>query len=86
MTKIQPSQNDTLTATIKSKKGSSKEAFNKVLVSVGRKPNTGLLNTEATDVKVNDSGFIQVDVYQRTSVKNIFAIGDIVGNLSLIHI
>ena len=85
VTKIEPSQNDTLTATIKSKKGSSKEAFNKVLVSVGRKPNTGLLNTEATDVKVNDSGFIKVDVYQRTSVKNIFAIGDIVGGPMLAH-
>ena len=85
VTKVEPSHNDTLTATIKKDKGSSKEVFNKVLVSVGRKPNTGLLNTEATDVKVNDSGFIQVDVYQRTSVKNIFAIGDIVGDPMLAH-
>ena len=54
VTKVEPSQNDTLTATIKKDKGSSKEVFNKVLVSVGRKPNTGLLNTEATDIKVND--------------------------------
>ena len=85
VTKVEPSHNDTLTATIKKDKGSSKEVFNKVLVSVGRKPNTGLLNTKATDVKVNDSGFIQVDVYQRTSVKNIFAIGDIVGDPMLAH-
>jgi dihydrolipoamide dehydrogenase len=85
VTKVEPSHNDTLIATIKSKKGSSKEVFNKVLVSVGRKPNTGLLNIEATDVKVNDSGFIQVDVYQRTSVKNIFAIGDIIGDPMLAH-
>ena len=85
VTKVEPSHNDTLTATIKKDKGSSKEVFNKVLVSVGRKPNPGLLNTEATDVKVNDSGFIQVDVYQRTSVKNIFAIGDIVGDPMLAH-
>jgi len=85
VTKVEPSHNDTLTATIKKDKGSSEEVFNKVLVSVGRKPNTGLLNTEATDVKVNDSGFIQVDVYQRTSVKNIFAIGDIVGDPMLAH-
>ena len=85
VTKVEPSHNDTLTATIKKDKGSSKEVFNKVLVSVGRKPNTGLLNTEATDVKVNDSGFIQVDVYQRTSVKNIFAIGDIIGDPMLAH-
>jgi len=55
------------------------------LVSVGRKPNTGLLNIEATDVKVNDHGFIQADEYQRTSVNNIFAIGDIIGNPMLAH-
>ena len=43
------------------------------------------MNIEATDVKVNDRGFIQVDVYQRTSEKNIFAIGDIIGYPMLAH-
>jgi len=85
VTKVEPNKDGTLTVTIKNEKGSSTEVFNKVLVSVGRKPNTGLLNIEATDVKVNDRGFIQVDVYQRTSVKNIFAIGDIVGDPMLAH-
>ena len=85
VTKAEPNHNGTLTATIKNDKGSSSEVFNKVLVSVGRKPNTGLLNIEATDVKVNDRDFIQVDAYQRTSVKNIFAIGDIVGDPMLAH-
>ena len=85
MTKVEANKDGTLTVTIKNEKGSSTEVFNKVLVSVGRKPNTGLLNIEATDVKVNDRGFIQVDVYQRTSVKNIFAIGDIVGDPMLAH-
>ena len=85
MTKVEANKDGTLTVTIKNEKGSSTEVFNKVLVSVGRKPNTGLLNIEATDVKVNDRGFIQVDVYQRTSEKNIFAIGDIVGDPMLAH-
>ena len=52
------------------------KAFNQILVSVGRKPNSDLLKLDQTDVVVNDNGFIDVDVYQRTSVKNIFAIGD----------
>ena len=52
---------------------------------MGRKPNTGLLNIEATDIKVNTRGFIDVDAYQRTSIKNIFAIGDIVGHPMLAH-
>jgi dihydrolipoamide dehydrogenase len=85
VTKVEPNKDGTLTVTIKNEKGSNTEVFNKVLVSVGRKPNTGLLNIEATDVKVNDRGFIQADVYQRTSVKNIFAIGDIVGDPMLAH-
>jgi len=85
VTKVEPNKDSTLTVTIKNEKGSSTEVFNKVLVSVGRKPNTGLLNIEATDVKVNDHGFIQADAYQRTSVKNIFAIGDIIGYPMLAH-
>jgi len=87
VTKVEASERGTLEVTIENEnaKGTKKELFNKVLVSVGRKPNTGLLNIEATGVEVNENGFINVDVYQRTSEKNIFAIGDIVGNPMLAH-
>ncbi len=85
VTKVEPNEDDTLTITVENEKGISTDNFNKVLVSVGRKPNTGLLNLDATDVHVNERGFIDVDVYQRTSVKNIFAIGDIVGDPMLAH-
>ena len=61
------------------------KTFDQILISVGRKPNTNVLKLDQTDVVVNDNGFIDVDVYQRTSVKNIFAIGDIVGNPMLAH-
>jgi len=50
VTKVEPNKDGTLTVTIKNEKGSSEEVINKVLVSVGRKPNTGLLIFEATDV------------------------------------
>ena len=54
--------------------------YEKVLVAVGRKPNTDLLQLDNTDIKVNDKGFIVVDEFQKTTVNGIFAIGDIAGN------
>ena len=43
------------------------------------------MNLSTTSVDVDESGFVIVDEYQRTSVKNIFAIGDIAGNPMLAH-
>ena len=83
--KVEPQQGNNLEVTIENDKGVKKNLYNKVLVAVGRKPNTNLLNLDATEIKVDDAGFIEVDVYQRTSVKNIFAIGDIAGNPMLAH-
>ena len=59
--------------------------YEKILVAVGRKPNTEHLNLEAANVVVNEKGFIEVDNYQRTSVPTIFAIGDISDNPMLAH-
>ena len=49
----------------------------KVLVAVGRKPNTSGLGLENTKVKLNKKGFIEVDKALLTNDKNIYAIGDI---------
>ncbi|GIN57503.1 dihydrolipoyl dehydrogenase [Lederbergia ruris] len=56
-----------------------------VLVTVGRKPNTDELGLEQVGVKLNDRGLIEVDKQCRTSVNNIYAIGDIVPGLPLAH-
>ena len=85
VTLVEPNDDGTLTVTIENDKGTTTDNFNKVLVSVGRKPNSNILNLDSTDIEMDDHGFINVDVYQRTSVKNIFAIGDIVGNPMLAH-
>ncbi len=61
------------------------QTYEKVLVAVGRKPNTDMLKLEETDVKTNDKGFVIVDEYQKTSVDGIYAIGDIAGNPMLAH-
>ena len=57
----------------------------KVLVSIGRKPNTGNLGLDKAGVKVSDRGFIDVDGQLRTSNPKIFAIGDCVGGALLAH-
>ena len=58
--------------------------FDRVLVAVGRRPNTEGLGLENTRVKM-DKGFIKVDAQLRTADPKIFAIGDVIGNPMLAH-
>ena len=66
------------------KKGKSYE-FDKVLVSVGRAPNSHDLGLENTKVKTDEKGFIKIQNTQLTDDPNIYAIGDIAGGLLLAH-
>ncbi len=68
-----------------SKSGITEKTFDKVLISIGRKPNTKNLGLENTKVELNEKGFIRVDNQLRTSEKNIFAIGDVAGEPMLAH-
>lgn len=61
------------------------QAFDVVLVAVGRNPNGLKIDADKAGVVVDKSGFIPVDQQQRTNVDTIFAIGDIVGNPMLAH-
>jgi len=63
----------------------SQQTFDRVLVSVGRKPNSAVPGLERTQVQVNDRGFIEVDHARRTAEPTIFAIGDVVGEPMLAH-
>ncbi|WP_203362177.1 dihydrolipoyl dehydrogenase [Bacillus sp. REN10] len=56
-----------------------------VLVTVGRRPNTDELGLEQAGVKLTERGLIEIDKQCRTSVPNIFAIGDIVQGPPLAH-
>lgn len=56
----------------------------KVLVSVGRSPDTNGLNLETTGIKTQNAR-VEVDEYLRTNVKNIYAIGDCVKGPMLAH-
>ena len=65
--------------------GSTTELFDRVLVAVGRKPNTEQLGLEQTKIALSNKGFIQVDTQMRTAEQTIFAIGDVVGEPMLAH-
>jgi dihydrolipoamide dehydrogenase len=56
-----------------------------VFVMVGRRPNTDELGLEQVGIKMTDRGVIEIDKQCRTSVNNIFAIGDIVQGPQLAH-
>jgi dihydrolipoamide dehydrogenase len=61
------------------------QTFDRVLVSVGRKPNSAVPGLDTTRVKVGERGFITVDSSMRTDEPSIFAIGDVVGEPMLAH-
>ena len=61
------------------------QVYDRVLVSIGRKPNGKNIGAENAGVLVDERGFIAVDKQQRTNVPHIFAIGDIVGQPMLAH-
>jgi dihydrolipoamide dehydrogenase len=61
------------------------KVFDKVLVSVGRKPNSEVPGLEKTQVRVGQRGFIQVNKQLQTDDPAIYAIGDVVGEPMLAH-
>ena len=62
-----------------------KQTFDRVLISIGRRPNSQGLGLEKTGVTVDEKGFITVDGQRRSTVPHIFAIGDIAGEPMLAH-
>jgi dihydrolipoamide dehydrogenase len=61
------------------------QTFDRVLVAVGRRPNSTIPGLEKTQVQVDQRGFIMVDEQRRTHEPSIFAIGDVVGEPMLAH-
>src|SRR5579871_1514334 len=59
--------------------------FGRVLVAVGRRPNSRGLGLENTKVQLDDKGFIRVNEQRRTTDEPIFAIGDVAGEPMLAH-
>jgi dihydrolipoamide dehydrogenase len=63
----------------------SELVFDRVLVAIGREPNSQGIGLEKTDVQLDDRGFVKVDDQRRTADERIFAVGDVVGGMMLAH-
>jgi dihydrolipoamide dehydrogenase len=61
------------------------DVFDRVLVAVGRRPNSKIPGLEKTGVKIDAKGFIETDGQRRTAEPTIFAIGDVAGEPMLAH-
>jgi dihydrolipoamide dehydrogenase len=75
---------DRATVTVETQGGDVQLDADKVLVAVGRRPNSEGLGLEALGVKI-EKGFITVDRRQQTNVPGIYAIGDVAGQPMLAH-
>ena len=67
--------------------GQEKEiSANRILAATGRKPNIENLGLENTSIEITDRGAIKVDDFLRTTVDNVWAIGDVKGGLQFTYI
>ena len=75
-----------ITVTLEGESVAEKEqSFDKVLISVGRRPNPNIDGLDRLSVKVSPRGFIETDMARRTGEPTIFAIGDVAGEPMLAH-
>jgi dihydrolipoamide dehydrogenase len=65
--------------------GKARLECDKLIVSVGRVPNTDGLNAQAVGLKIDRRGFIEIDAQCRTNLENVFAVGDVVPGPMLAH-
>ena len=59
--------------------------FDKLIVSIGRVPNTFGLGGENVGLELDERGFVKIDAHYRTNLANVYAIGDVVGGAMLAH-
>lgn len=77
--------NNAIDVTFEDENGKRTESFSRVLVSVGRRPNSAGLGLENTEVEIDEKGFVVVDEQLRTADQYISAIGDVAGEPMLAH-
>lgn len=66
--------------------GGETVTVDKIIVSVGRRPNTEGLLGEGTGVEIDERGFVRVDEYMRTTAPGVYAVGDCVPTAALAHV
>ena len=69
--------------TLVDSKGHRNEGFEQVIWAIGREPNTEGMKLEAAGIETDEQGYIPTDLFQKTNVDNIFALGDVTGRAPL---
>jgi dihydrolipoamide dehydrogenase len=76
---------DAIAVTVEGEGKSGEQTFDRVLVSIGRRPNSRIPGLDRTRVQIDTRGFIVVDESRRTAEPGIYAIGDVAGEPMLAH-
>ncbi|MBN2573879.1 MAG: dihydrolipoyl dehydrogenase [Deltaproteobacteria bacterium] len=76
---------DSVAVTYEDGSGQHQAEFSKLVVAVGRKPNTWALNANLTGLLLDERGYVHVDEFCRTNLPNIYAVGDVVRGPMLAH-
>ena len=84
LTKIEETGNK-LKVTFEKDGETSQEEYDKLLVAIGRKPNTKNLALENTKIELTDRGFVKINPQRQSTDPSIYAIGDIAGDQMLAH-
>ncbi|MDB5841685.1 MAG: lpdA [Herminiimonas sp.] len=82
---ITAGKNDVTVEYADSTGAAQKAVFDKLIVSIGRLPNTNGLQSDQVGLKLDERGFIAVDAECRTNLPNVWAIGDVVRGPMLAH-
>nr|WP_211264554.1 glutathione-disulfide reductase [Gynuella sunshinyii] len=83
LTKVEKTDNKRLKVTFSSEAEERVWECDQVLMATGRKPKTTDLGLEGVGVELDSSGAIKVDEHFRTSVDNIYALGDVIDRVAL---
>jgi pyruvate/2-oxoglutarate dehydrogenase complex dihydrolipoamide dehydrogenase (E3) component len=75
-----------LRLTVRTPDGERQLEGSHLLSATGRIPNTEALSAEATGIRLNDHGFIEVEEYLETSVPGVYAMGDVKGGPAFTHL
>ncbi len=74
-----------VTVHVSDSKGKSDLSADQVLIAVGFAPSSAALNLPAAGVKTSDRGWIETDLYGKTNIDSIYAVGDVAGRILLAH-
>ncbi len=84
VTKVEPSP-EGLIVSMEGKKAPESETYDRILISIGRRPNTDDIGLDALGLEPDEKGFIPVNEKRQTALSHIYAIGDATGQPMLAH-